>query len=81
MQIFMLPRFEQEKWDGNDIEEKEDIGIEVNDGVLVELQQFSTWEFVGVEASAERSVRARVVAAWGRRQNVASLVVNCSIDL
>ena len=62
----MLPRFEQEKWDGNDREEKEDIGIEVNDGVLVELQQFSTWEFVGVEASVERSVRARVVAAWGR---------------
>ena len=33
------------------------------------------------EAGVERSVRARVVAAWGRWQKVSSLAVNCRIDL
>ena len=33
------------------------------------------------EAGVERSVRARVAAAWGRWRKVSSLVVNRSIDL
>jgi len=33
------------------------------------------------EAGVERSVRARVAASFGRWRKVASLVINCSIDL
>ena len=78
----VCPRYEREEKNGSDRREEEHIGIAVNDSVLEELEQFCyLGDMVNCRAGVERSVRARVAAAWERGRKVLSLVVNHSIDL
>ncbi|MPC36995.1 hypothetical protein E2C01_030468 [Portunus trituberculatus] len=45
----------------------EDVGLEVNGGVLEEVQQFCyLGDMLDYEADAGTAVRTRVAAAWGR---------------
>ena len=60
----------------------ENAGLVVDGGVLEEVQQFCyLGDVLDCEAGVERAVRARVAAAWGRWREIASLLVNHSIEL
>ena len=53
--------------DGNDYGDDEGPGLEVNGGMLEEVEQFCYLrDVLDCEGGAERAVRARVTAAWRR---------------
>ena len=78
MQNFVCPRCAREGEGGDDDGDNKGPRLIVNGGVLEEVY---LGDVLVCEAGVERAVRARVRAAWRRWQEIASLLVNCSIGL
>jgi hypothetical protein len=63
-------------------EEEEREGLEVNGGVLEEVDSFCyLGDMLGCEQGAERAVRTRISSAWNKWREIASLLVNQRIPL
>jgi hypothetical protein len=76
---FVCPRCTRGR---GELEEEGEDEVVVDGGVIQEVQQFCyLGDVLDCEAGVERAVRARVAAAWRSWREIASLLVNSTIDL